>query len=129
MFRDVEQWKYKVRTPKGDGTVIYVRRDELSMTHYATVELDHGKGIYEFNENELFIKTCENTKKEVKMEGKKEEPLVKDKDVITALECCQLSNTQQVEDCDNCPFNELPQTICQNLLAYHALQIIKRGTI
>ena len=52
--------------------------------------------------------------------------LVKDSDVIKALECCQLSNTHQVKDCDNCPFNELPQTICQNLLAYHALQIIKR---
>ena len=61
-------------------------------------------------------------------EGKYEETksLVKDSDVIKALECCQLSNTHQVEDCDNCPFNELPQTICQNLLAYHALQIIKR---
>ena len=53
--------------------------------------------------------------------------LIKDSDVIKALECCQLSNTHQVEDCNNCPFNELPQTICQNLLAYHALQIIKRG--
>ena len=56
-----------------------------------------------------------------------EHTLIKDCDVIKALECCQLSNTHQVEDCDNCPFNELPQTICQNLLAYHALQIVKRG--
>ena len=127
MFRDVEQWKYQVHTPKGDGTVIYIRRDDRSMTHYATVELDDGKGIYEFNENQLLIKTCENTKKEVKMEGKKQEPLVKDEDVITALECCSLSNTHQQEECDRCPFNEIPQTICQNLLAYHALQIIKRG--
>ena len=55
------------------------------------------------------------------------EPLVKDEDVITALECCSLSNTHQQEECDRCPFNEIPQTICQNLLAYHALQIIKRG--
>ena len=54
--------------------------------------------------------------------------LIKDKDVIKALECCQLTNTQHEEDCNNCPFNELPQTICQNLLAYHALQIIKRDT-
>ena len=128
MFRDVEQWRYKVWTPKGDGTVIYIRRDERSMTNYAIVELDGDKGIYEFNENQLLIKTCENTKKEVKMEGHKKEPLVKDKDVITALECCSLSNTHQQEECDKCPFNELPQTICQNLLAYHALQIIKRGT-
>lgn len=128
MFRDIEQWKYKVHTPKGDGTVICVRRDDRSMTHYATVELDGGKGIYEFNENELLIKTCENTKKEVKMEGHKKEPLVKDEDVITALECCSLSNTHQQEECDRCPFNEIPQTICQNLLAYHALQIIKRGS-
>lgn len=128
MFRDVDQWKYKVHTPKGDGTVIYIRRDDRSMTNYATVELDNDKGIYEFNENQLLIKSCENTTKEVKMEGKKKEPLVKDSDVIKALECCQLTNTQQEEDCNNCPFNELPQTICQNLLAYHALQIIKRGT-
>lgn len=127
MFKDVEQWKYKVHTPKGDGTVIYIRRDERSMTNYATVELDEGHGIYEFNENQLLIKTCENTKKEVKMEGKKQEPLVKDEDVITALECCSLSNTHQQEECDRCPFNEIPTTICQNLLAYHALQIIKRG--
>ena len=55
------------------------------------------------------------------------EQLVKDKDVITALECCQLSNTHQEEECDKCPFKEVPLTICQNLLAYHALQIIKRG--
>ena len=54
------------------------------------------------------------------------QPLVKDEDVIKALECCSLSNTHQEEDCDNCPFKELPLTICQNLLAYHALQIIKR---
>ena len=127
MFRDVEQWEYKVHTPKGDGTVISIRRDERSMTHYATVRLDNDKGIYEFNENQLLIKSCENTTKEIKMEGRKKDPLVKDEDVVTALECCQLSNTHQVEDCDRCPFNELPQTICQNLLAYHALQIIKRG--
>ena len=127
MFRDVEQFKYKVHTPKGDGTVICIRRDERSLTNYATVKLDDGKGIYEFNENQLLIKGCENTTKEVKIEGNKKEPLVKDEDVIKALECCQLSNTHQEEDCNNCPFNELPQTICRNLLAYHALQIIKRG--
>ena len=55
------------------------------------------------------------------------EPLVKGEDVIKALECCMLSDTHQQEECDKCPFNEIPQTICQNLLAYHALQIIKRG--
>ena len=54
------------------------------------------------------------------------DPLVKDEDVIKALECCMLNNTHQQEECDKCPFNELPQIICQNLLAYHALQIIKR---
>ena len=64
MFRDAEQYKYKVHTPKGDGTVIYIRRDVRSMTHYATVELDGGKGIYEFNENQLLIKSCDNTTKE-----------------------------------------------------------------
>ena len=61
MFRDVEQWKYKVHTPKGDGTVICIRRDERSMTHYATVKLDGGKGIYEFPENQLLIKSCKKT--------------------------------------------------------------------
>ena len=128
MRYDPDTYTYYVHTPKGDGKVIFIRRDERSLTHYATVELDNNKGIYEFNENELLIQSMNNIHKEVKMEGHKKDPLFKDEDVIKALECCMLSNTHQQEECDKCPFNELPQTICQNLLAYHALQIIKRGT-
>ena len=128
MRYDPDTYTYYVHTPKGDGRVIHIRRDERSMTHYATVELDGDKGLYEFSENELLLKSMINTKLEVKMEHRNKEPLVKDEDVIKALECCMLSNTHQQEECDKCPFNEIPQTICQNLLAYHALQIIKRST-
>lgn len=127
MTYDMERYTYRVHTPKGDGKVISIRRDERSLTHYAVVELDNNRGIYEFNENELLIQSMNNNNKEVKMEGHKKEPLVKDEDVIKALECCMLSNTHQQEECDKCPFNEIPPTICQNLLAYHALQLIKRG--
>ena len=50
---------------------------------------------------------------------------IKREEIIKALECCLLSNEHQVEDCEHCPFAECPTTICQNLLAYHALSIIK----
>lgn len=46
-------------------------------------------------------------------------------EIIKALECCLLSNEHQEEDCEHCTFNECPTTICQNLLAYHALSLIK----
>ena len=49
---------------------------------------------------------------------------MKDKDIIKALECCLLSNEHQCEECEQCPLCEIPQTICQNLLAYHALKLI-----
>ena len=51
---------------------------------------------------------------------------IKRGDIIKALECCLLSNEHQEEDCENCPFNECPTIICQNLLAYHSLSIIKK---
>lgn len=114
-----------VQTPKGKGYVVAVRADIMNLTNYFTVELDHDKGLYEFPDYDVTAITLDNDPQELKETDK--QSLVKDSDVIKALECCQLSNTHQSEDCDNCPFNELPQTICQNLLAYHALQIIKRG--
>jgi hypothetical protein len=49
-------------------------------------------------------------------------------DVVKALECCRLDNEHQEEECDKCPFNECPQTICQNLLAYHTLALIRELT-
>ena len=52
---------------------------------------------------------------------------MKKPDIIKALECCQLTNEQQVEECEKCPLYEIPPTICQNLLAYYALELIKRG--
>ena len=128
MRYDVENWSYYVQTPKGRGHVISFLRDDMTLKNAVLVKLDNNKGFYEFTEDQITMITANNNAKEVKMEGYNKQPLVKDEDVIKALECCQLSNTHQVEDCDNCPFNELPQTICQNLLAYHALQIIKRGT-
>ena len=85
--------------------------------------LEEDNSIRRYTEEEL-----ESITAEPKQKKEENKSLIKDSDVIKALECCQLSNTHQVEDCDNCPFNELPQTICQNLLAYHALQIIKKGT-
>ena len=115
-----------VQTPKGKGYVVAVRADIKNLTNYVRVELDHDKGLYEFPDYDVTVITLDNDSQELKKTNK--QSLVKDSDVIKALECCQLSNTHQAEDCDNCPFNELPQTICQNLLAYHALQIIKRGT-
>ena len=48
--------------------------------------------------------------------------------IIKALECCFLSNEHQEEECDRCPFEECPHTICQNLLAYHSLSLIKELT-
>ena len=49
-----------------------------------------------------------------------------DNEIIKALECCLLSNKQQVEQCAECPMDETPCTVCQNLLAYHALDLINR---
>lgn len=123
MILDVEKIGYLVRTPDGPGIVEVVEQDSKSRKCYAVVRL--GKDEFRrYTEEELEVITAES-----KQKREENKSLVKDSDVIKALECCQLSNTHQVEDCDNCPFNELPQTICQNLLAYHALQIIKRGTI
>lgn len=123
MILNVEKIGYLVRTPDGPGIIVEVENDFRSFEVYAIVRLEEDKSIRRYTEEELESITAE-------LERKKEEnkSLVKDSDVIKALECCQLSNTHQVEDCNNCPFNELPKTICQNLLAYHALQIIKRGT-
>ena len=130
---NIEYRNYRVHTPDGDGVVVSVAQDLKTLKCYALVKLDNDKGVFQFNEKELTA--IESTPKTNNLfngnpEENKEikEPLIKDADVIKALECCQLSNTHQVEDCDKCPFNEIPQTICQNLLAYHALQIIKRGT-
>lgn len=113
----------RVATAQGTGTIVIVEEDFVSFERekYALVRLDEDESIKRYSEHELYTITAEP--KEEKCTG-----LVKDSDVIKALECCQLSNTHQEEDCNNCPFNELPQSICQNLLAYHALQIIKRGT-
>ena len=111
----------KVVAAQGTGTIVIVEQDFPSLEKYALVRLDEDNSLQRFAEEELMPVYSEETKTENK------KSLVKDSDVIKALECCQLSNTHQVEDCNNCPFNELPQTICQNLLAYHALQIIKRG--
>ena len=119
MILDVEKVGYRVRTPEGLGMIVAVEKDIKTFEYYAVVRLDEDKSLIRYMEHELDTITAEPKKE--KCTG-----LVKDSDVIRALECCQLSNTQQVEDCNNCPFNELPQTICQNLLAYHALQIIKR---
>lgn len=123
MILNVEKIGYLVRTPDGPGIIEVVEQDIRSQKCYAVVKLEKDK-FRRYTEEELEAITSEPKQK--KEENKS---LVKDSDVIKALECCQLSNTHQVEDCDNCPFNELPQTICQNLLAYHALQIIKRGTV
>lgn len=123
MILDVEKLGYLVRTPDGPGTIVIVEEDFVNLERSALVRLAEDDSIVRYMEQELESITAEQKQK--KEENKS---LVKDSDVIKALECCQLSNTHQEEDCNNCPFNELPQTICQNLLAYHALQIIKRGT-
>lgn len=120
MILDVEKLGQRVVTAQGTGTIVLVEKDVISLETYAVVRLDKDNSLVRYMEHELDAITAEPEKE--KCTG-----LVKDSDVIKALECCQLSNTHQEEDCNNCPFNELPQTICQNLLAYHALQIIKRG--
>ena len=120
MIIDVEKVGYLVRTPDGPGMIITVEQDIETFENYAVVRLDRDNSLVRYKEKELDTITAEPKKE-------KSTGLVKDSDVITALECCSLSNTHQQEDCDRCPFNEIPQTICQNLLAYHALQIIKRG--
>lgn len=122
MILDVEKTGKRVVTAQGTGTIVIVEQDFLSLEKYALVRLDEDNSLQRFTEDQLMLSYPQETKSENK------NSLIKDSDVIKALECCQLSNTHQVEDCNNCPFNELPQTICQNLLAYHALQIIKRGT-
>ena len=122
MFLDTSKTGYVVRTPEGVGKIIAIEKDFATLETRAVVELTKDKSLRTYFEHELESVTEKSTKR-----GENNKPLIKDSDVIKALECCQLSNTHQVEDCNNCPFNELPQTICQNLLAYHALQIIKRG--
>ena len=123
MILDVKNCGYLVRTPDGPGIIEVVERDSRSLKYYAVVKLQEDNSFRRYTEEELEYITAEPKQK--KEENKS---LIKDSDVIKALECCQLSNTHEVEDCNNCPFNEFPQTICQNLLAYHALQIIKGGT-
>ena len=124
MFLDTSMTGYVVRTPEGVGKIIAIEKDFATLETRAVVEMTEDKSLCTYFEYELESVTEKSTKK-----SENNKPLIKDSDVIKALECCQLSNTHQAEDCNNCPFNELPQTICQNLLAYHALQIIKRGTI
>lgn len=51
---------------------------------------------------------------------------MEEKDIIKALECCLISNEQQCEQCEKCPLYETYDMICQNLLAYHALEFIKK---
>lgn len=53
---------------------------------------------------------------------------MKDKEIVKALECCLLSNEHQCEECEKCPLYETYDMICQNLLAYHALELIKKLT-
>lgn len=53
---------------------------------------------------------------------------MKENDIIKALECCLLSNEHQCEECEKCPLYETYDMICQNLLAYHALELIKKIT-
>lgn len=50
---------------------------------------------------------------------------LKPEDVMKALECCLVSNTRQTEDCEHCPFDECSKAVCQNLLAYHALALLR----
>ena len=45
--------------------------------------------------------------------------------IIKALECCLLSNEQQESRCEDCPM-EVSHAICQELLAFYALDLIKR---
>lgn len=123
MILDVAKVGYLVRTPDGPGIIQVIEQDVRTLEYYAVVKLQEDNSFQRYADEELEAITAES-----KQKSEENKRLVKDSDVIKALECCQLSNTHQVEDCDNCPFNELPQTICQNLLAYHALQIIKRGT-
>lgn len=49
-----------------------------------------------------------------------------DNEIAKALECCLLSNTHQEEDCNQCPLEDTPHTICQNLMAFHSLALINR---
>ena len=49
-----------------------------------------------------------------------------DNEIVKALECCLLSNTHQEEDCNKCPLEDTPYTICQNLMAFHSLALINR---
>ena len=48
-----------------------------------------------------------------------------DNEIIKALECCLLSNEQQESRCEDCPM-EVSHAICQELLAFHALDLINR---
>ena len=121
MILDVEKVGDVVRTPDGPGVITIVEQDIKTFENYAIVRLDEDKSLVRYMEHELDTITIESEKETCT-------GLVKDSDVIKALECCSLSNTHQQEECDKCPFNEIPLTICQNLLAYHALQIIKRST-
>ena len=121
MFLDTNKTGYVVRTPEGVGKIVAIEKDIATLETHAVVKMTEDNSLQRYFEYEL-----EPVTEEPKQEARKSQSLIKDSDVIKALECCQLSNTHQVEDCNNCPFNELPQTICQNLLAYHALQIIRR---
>lgn len=49
-----------------------------------------------------------------------------DNEIIKALECCLLDNKQHDERCSECPMYETPLIVCQNLLAYHSLNLINR---
>ena len=49
-----------------------------------------------------------------------------DNEIVKALECCKLTNEQQESQCEDCPLWETSLMICQELLAFHALDLINR---
>lgn len=50
---------------------------------------------------------------------------LKPEDVMKALECCMLTNEQQECRCEECPLWETSVMVCQELLAYHALALLR----
>jgi hypothetical protein len=50
---------------------------------------------------------------------------MKAEDVMKALECCMLTNEQQECRCEECPLWETSVMVCQELLAYHALALLR----
>lgn len=58
MNYNIEKWEYIVDTPKGRGVILNIREEPITRKCFATVELFENRGLYEFDENQVWRVEC-----------------------------------------------------------------------